>query len=360
MAGPVHPAELRISTSRMGRILQYEPRDLTISVEAGMPFARLNAELAKNGQMIPLDGPWVDSFAGDGGEGATVGGMIAANISGSRRRLYGTARDNVIGMRFATLDGKLVDSGGMVVKNVAGLDMAKLMIGSFGTLAAIASVNFKLTPRPKASCTLLFSFEELQPAITARDRLLKGVLAPVAVDILNPILSAQFNAAFGTRGFTLATQFSGNDAVIRRSSTEAAPLGPHHALTAEEEQRFWTAIAAITPRFLEKFTDGAVVRVSTTLKDCATALASLDAPGHAHAANGIVRAWFSRPESASRWTRLVSEKGWKSVVEFSGGSAKHSLDLWPQPGGDIEIMHGLKKIFDPAGLLNPGRLYGRI
>ena len=83
----------------------------------------------------------------------TVGGVVAANISGSARRLYGTARDLVIGMTFATMDGKLVKTGGMVVKNVAGLDMGKLMIGSFGTLAAIASVNFKLVPKPAAART---------------------------------------------------------------------------------------------------------------------------------------------------------------------------------------------------------------
>ena len=89
--------------------------------------------------MVPLDPPF--------SAGATVGGVVASNSSGPRRRLYGTARDLVIGMQFATLEGKLVQSGGMVVKNVAGLDMAKLMIGSFGTLAAIAVVNFKLHAR---------------------------------------------------------------------------------------------------------------------------------------------------------------------------------------------------------------------
>ncbi len=183
MAGPIAPAVVRIGTTRMRRILQYEPRDLTVSVEAGIRLTDLNDELARNGQMIPLDGPYSDE--------ATVGGVVAANISGARRRLYGTARDLVIGMKFATLDGKLVQSGGMVVKNVAGLDMGKLMIGSFGTLAAIASVNFKLTPRPAVARTVLFSFDDLQSAMSARDAALRGVLHPVAVDLLNPILSAQ-------------------------------------------------------------------------------------------------------------------------------------------------------------------------
>ncbi len=95
MAGSVAPADIRISTARMRRILQYEPRDLTISVEAGMPLAQLNAELARHGQMIPLDGPW--------GEEATVGGVVAANINGARRKACGTARDLVIGMKLPRL-----------------------------------------------------------------------------------------------------------------------------------------------------------------------------------------------------------------------------------------------------------------
>src|SRR5207253_9710732 len=124
---------------------------------------------------IPLDPP----FAAN----ATIGGIVASNGSGPRRRLYGTARDLVIGMKFATLEGKLIQSGGMVVKNVAGLDMGKIMIGSFGTLAAIAGVDFKLLPRPAAEASLLLSFETLDDAIATRDRVLTGAMAPVAIDL---------------------------------------------------------------------------------------------------------------------------------------------------------------------------------
>src|SRR5207245_9644671 len=97
---------------------------------------------------VPLDPPLSGA--------ATIVGILSANSSGPRRRLYGTARDLVIGMKFATLEGKLVQSGGMVVKNVAGLDMGKVMIGSFGTLAAIAVVNFKLLPMAAAEATFLY------------------------------------------------------------------------------------------------------------------------------------------------------------------------------------------------------------
>lgn len=353
MAGAPAPGGVPISTAQMRRIVQYEPRDLTISVEAGMPFAELTRELARNGQMVPLEGAYADE--------GTVGGLVAANISGARRRLYGTARDLVIGMKFATVDGKLVQTGGMVVKNVAGLDMGKLLIGSFGTLAAIALVNFKLVPKPAVARTLLFGFEDVKTAMEARNAAIRGVLNPVAVDVLNPVLVAQLSLTqLNVKGFILALAFAGNEAVIERSNREAAAFGNARPLNAEEDQRFWSALQHATPRHLEKFKDGAVGRVSTTLADCGEALASVEGAGHAHAASGVVRAWFSRPDAASRWLAAAVKRGWKGVIEFSGDTAKRNLMLWPEPGGDFAIMKGIKKMFDPEGLLNSGRLYGRL
>lgn len=349
LGGPVFEADETVSTSALRRLLKYEPRDLTISVEAGMPWAELERTLAENGQMLPLDPAF-------GAERATVGGVIAANQSGPLRRLYGTARDMVIGMTFVTLDGKLVQSGGMVVKNVAGLDMGKLMIGSFGTLAAIASVNFKLIPRPAAARTMIFSFEDIQGALEARNAAIRGLLNPAAIELLNPVLSAQL----GYKGFTMAILFAGNQAVIERSVREAEAFGPGRLLTPEDEPRFWSSLQTITPRFFDKFRDGAVVRVSTSIADCGEALGAVDAPGHAHAASGIVRGWFTRPESASRWLSAAIKRGWKGVVEFSSGSARRSLTLWPAPGPDFAIMKDVKLLFDPDNLLNRGRLYGRL
>ncbi|MDE3196780.1 MAG: FAD-binding oxidoreductase, partial [Acidobacteriota bacterium] len=349
--GPAPKNAQQISTTALRGILQYEPRDLTVSVEAGMPFADLSRELARHNQMIPLDGPYVNE--------GTVGGVIAANISGARRRLYGSARDLVIGMKFVTLDGKLVQSGGMVVKNVAGLDMGKLMIGSFGTLAAIASINFKLVPKPIAARTLLFTYDDSKSAFAARDACIRGVLNPAAADILNPILSAQLNLPGPPlKGFILALQFVGNAAVIERAAREAESLGAPRSLNPDDEARFWTALANVTPRHMEIFREGAVGRLTTTLSDCAAALASVEGPGHVHAASGIVRGWFSRADAVNRWLASAHKKGWKGVVECAGDSVRPQLNLWPAPGPDFEIMKSIKRMFDPEGLLNAGRLYG--
>ena len=199
-----------ISTSCLRRVLKYEPRDLTISVEAGLPFANSARCSREHRQMVPLDPPYFDR--------ATVGGVVAANTAGPRRRLYGTARDMVIGMSFAKLDGKMAKSGGMVVKNVAGFDMAKLMIGSFGTLAAITVVNFKLTPMPPETRTFCCSSIRRDDAWRRATGSFAGVLQPAAVDALNPAAARRV----GLDGFVLLLQAGGSAAVMARYASELA------------------------------------------------------------------------------------------------------------------------------------------
>jgi len=344
MAGPVAPADVTISTTAMCRVLQYEPRDLTISVEAGMRYAELKSLLAKNGQMVPLDPPFSET--------ATIGGILSANSSGPRRRLYGTARDLVIGMQFATLEGKLVQSGGMVVKNVAGLDMGKIMIGSFGTLAAIAVVNFKLLPKPAAEASLLLPFVTLDDAIAERDRILKGAIMPTAIDLLNPLAAGQL----GYKGYVLALQAGGNAAAVERWRREFAGRGTV-ILEGTEEARFWRHVEEYTPHFLEKFTHGAVVRASCTLAQVKEAMASFETAAIARAGSGVCYGYFNRAEAGARWMASVERRGWKAVIEFAPDDLRARLDLWPAPGADFEMMKKIKNMFDPDHLLNRGRLF---
>ena len=348
MAGPVEPADESISTAGLDRVLEYEPHDLTISVQAGLPWCKLTALLAENRQMIPLDPPYA-SFA-------TVGGVVAANCSGSRRRLYGTARDMVIGMTFVTLEGKQVKSGGMVVKNVAGLDMAKLMIGSFGTLAAIAVVNFKLTPAPESERSFLLPFESAEAAVQARNAILSGMLQPAAIDLLNP----KAGAAMGNPKWLLAVRAGGNSASVQRYERELATLAEGVAFEGERHHSLWTYVQELTPAFLSQHRNGAVVRASCTLKELQTLVESFPGPALARAGSGVCYGYFERFEAAAGWLLQAAQKGWKAVLEYSPEEWKHDVDLWPAPGGDIEIMRRVKRLFDPENLLNRGRLYRRI
>lgn len=332
MGGVIAPSDVTISTAGLNKILKYEPRDLTISVGAGITYCELSRVLAENRQMIPLDAPYFDR--------ATMGGIVAANSAGPRRRLYGTARDMVIGMTLATLEGKLVRTGGMVVKNVAGLDMGKLMIGSFGTLAAIATLNFRVYPMPHATRSFVQDFASLPDAMAARDELLKSRLQPAAIDILK-----------SADGYRLAIQAGGSPAVLDRYSRELARMRP---LEGAHEEALWRGIRERTPEFLRANAAGAVLRVSSVLTDVGTVLESLPNQAIARAGSGVCYGYFEHAAD------LRHPAAGASVVEFAPQEYRQNSVLWPQPGNDFAMMKKIKAMFDPQGLLNRGRLFGRI
>jgi glycolate oxidase FAD binding subunit len=304
LGGPVSPADVTISTASMKRLLEYDPRDLTVSVEAGMPFSELTNILAGHRQMLPLDPAWRKE--------STVGGVLAANLSGPRRRLYGTARDMVIGMTFATLEGKLINSGGMVVKNVAGLDMGKLMIGSFGTLAAIATVNFKVFPMPAASRTFAMEFATAAEAFAERDRILRTQLQPSAIDIVN-----------WPRAFRLLIRADGNEMVLERYARGLAGA-------VVDDESSWEAVAEFSHRFLAANPVGCVVPLTMRLSEMREAAEKLDVPFVARAGSGVIYAHYG-----------------EDAPEISLAS-------------DFATMTKVKDMFDPGRLLNRGRLHGRI
>ncbi len=336
MAGPLTPAETEIALAGLRRVLRYEPRDLTISVEAGLPWAGLSALLENEGQMLPLDPPFASQ--------STVGGVVSANTSGPRRRLYGSARDMVIGMRFATLQGKLIDSGGMVVKNVAGLDMAKLMIGSFGTLAAIAQVNFRVYPKPKLIRTFRWQGSKREEAIARRDAVLRGPLQPMAIDLLKE-----------DGEYTLLVEAGGSEAVLARYGRE---LDGFEALDENAALDLWLAVRETSPTWLAAHPEGAVVRVSCTLSEVGTVIDNLPGPALARAGTGVCYGYFENAESAGEWA--ASNSAGTAVVEFAPQSYRERATLWPAPGNDLGLMKQVKHMFDPQGILNPGRLYGQI
>src|SRR5580698_10285468 len=320
MAGPIAPSDVTISTAGLKTVLDYEPRDLTISVGAGITYCELSSILAEHQQMIPLDPPFSDRAVLSGR--ATMAGIVAANTSGPRRRLYGSARDMVIGMTFATLEGKLIRTGGMVVKNVAGLDMGKLMIGSFGTLAAIATLNFRVYPSFKGTRTFTQDFKQIADVMAARDEVLKSRLQPAAIDIVK------------SEGvYRLAIQAGGSPAVLARYSRELSRM---RAMEGTEEEALWRGIRESTPQFLRARENGAVLRVSSVLSDVGRVMESLPSLAVARAGSGVCYGYF---EQASDLTH--SSTG-TSVIEFApqGLREKNGLpneELWPQPGNDFAM-----------------------
>ncbi len=338
-------ADVIISTTSLNRIVEYEPRDLTISVEAGIRFADLSRRIRRDGLMLPLDPPFF--------EATTVGGVVAANRSGPRRRFYGTARNLMIGATFVPVDGKPVHSGGMVVKNAAGLDMAKLLVGSFGTLAAIAVVNFRLAPIPPVTRTFVLGFDNPGAAFDACDALVRSPLQPVAIDWLNSRAAEHI----GRKGYLVAVQAAGNEGVIERYSRE---LPAADTLEQQAEETFWESVREFTPRFLDREPGGAVVRVSSARTSLRAIAGEVDAPVVARAGSGVCYGHFSGCESAGEWMEEANRRGGHAVIEFLPESGCAGLDQWPAPGNDFKVMEKVKQLFDPRGLLNKGGLHDRL
>ncbi len=351
--GPVAEAKYRLSTQRLNRLLAYEPADLTVSVEAGMRFSELTRILAENNQFLPLDPPF--------GADSTIGGVLAANASGPRRRRYGTARDMTIGMRFATLEGRLVSSGGMVVKNVTGLDMGKLMIGSFGTLAVIASANFKIFPRPEASVTFRFRSPSSETLLGIRNAILKGVLQPVALDWLDPQAAA--SAGCGA-AHVLLVEASGNVAATKRFEDAFKELALREGAEVDmPEAAIWEGVRETVPRWLADHPDGAAIRTSTVatrLGDlvrlagaggCGAVLRAANATGHLLAPD---------PDTTRLALASLREEGFRATLEAASNEVKSGSDAWVVGDGEFEVMQRIKADFDPLQLLNRGRLYGAI
>lgn len=350
MGGPVRRADIIISTNRLKRVLRYEPEDLTVSVEAGMPFTELQDLLAKRGQMVALDPPFSDE--------STVGGVVAADTSGALRQKFGTARDLVIGMTFATLGGKLVSSGGMVVKNVAGLDIAKVMIGSFGTLAAITSVNFRLHPIPESFRTFLFSTDDLDSCLIRRDQILQSQLQPFATDILSPSAAARLNL----RGHLLLVRAGGSSAVLTRYQRE---LAGSEVLAGELDEALWRKVRDFTADFLRRQTAGVVLRISTPLRDLGLLLREVSGSSIARAASGVTYVYLSSSQSVSLFSQLAEQHGWTCVVEYAPDEARLKGNLWltgnsAEQQNSFGMMKSVKQMFDEHTLLNHSRLYGRI
>lgn len=207
--------EVVVSTSRLDRILEHAAGDLTATVEAGVRLSHLQSVLAEHGQMLALDPP------GD----PTIGACLADNLSGPRRHRYGTVRDLVLGVTVVLPDGTVANSGGKVVKNVAGYDLGKLFCGSRGTLGLIARVSLRLHPRPRVARTLVAAVHEPSEAQRLARELHRSPILPSALDVLWP--------------GRLALLLEGNEAAVSVQAEAAARL----VGGGEDDGSVWTEIA---------------------------------------------------------------------------------------------------------------------
>ena len=353
IGAPPTRVDLVVSTAALTGVLQHEPNDLTISVEAGMTAGALRAYLATHGQMIPIDPALPDQ--------TTIGGMLATACDGPRRAQYGLLRDMIIGIHVIEVNGQPSRAGGMVVKNVSGFDMMKLYHGSYGTLAVITAANFKLIPIPPARGSVLIGCADPSAALRIVDTLSQSQLTPVACELLDATIARTVGI---DAPWVVAIGCEGPEPAVERHLRDAVALAPSQGAGSAvrrlaEHDALWRTIAdasAATP-----LADGELLLRWATIpafvgdvltRIAATGLQVGGAPVvHVRASVGCGYVRLSGLSTAQQdaWIAALPEV---IAVATTDNALAH---YWHAPAGGADVMQRIKAEFDPQGRLNPGR-----
>ena len=345
---PAGSIDVLLSTRGLDAVEAHRHGDLTATVQAGAVLADVNAALAAHRQWLPLDAPHA--------ERATIGGIVAANDSGPRRQRHGAPRDLIIGMTLARADGVTAKSGGIVVKNVAGYDIARLLTGSFGCLGVILTATFKLAPAAEASRTVRVTLSEAGQVERVATALLDHGSTPTAVELSWPpaAMLVRFESAA-----TVADEQAERAAALARAAGGAADV-----LAEADEAEAWRRHEA---RVFGG--EGTIVKLVVLPGDLSATLAWLDESARAQSLDcalvgraglGVLYVRLAGPVSAQASLvgalrdRLDPGRG-SAIIRQAEGELRSLVDVWGPVGDGFPLMQQVKRQFDPGGILNPGR-----
>jgi glycolate oxidase FAD binding subunit len=341
-------AAIALDLKRMNILREHPWQDMTCTVEAGCPWAAMQAELARHGQMVALDPLWPEM--------ATVGGVVATNDSGALRLKYGGLRDLIIGMTIVLADGTIAKTGGKVVKNVAGYDLHKLMTGGFGALGVIAEVNFRLHPMEVNTRTWTAVAPDATQLEAGLRALLDSQMTPSAVQLR---LHKQ-ECALDIRIAALAECMNEHAARLKRIFGQIDLVDVDERVWQARQELFDDERAVVLKIPL---LPAEVCAVSAELQEDATR-DGVEIAVVAQATGLMTVALKSAPDAAVTLIEHLRRK-----LRNSGGSVtalripqvlRDGLDVWGCDSNALPLMREIKRRFDPNRILNPGRFVGNI
>lgn len=356
--------DVALSTRRMRCIVAHEAADMTITVAAGATLAEVNAELEPARQHLPLDPPHPDQI--------TVGGLLATDVSGPLRLSQGKARDLLIGIQVVLADGTLVKGGGRVVKNVAGYDLMKLFIGSFGTLGTVVEASFKVRPRPEREALFIIRAGDTAAAVALASEVLAAPVAPLYVEALNSIAAAALDLGDGA---AVLVGCGGNAQEVTAQSVrvhgvagprEVRPCAGDEAATLYRALRDFPASAQPAPglgcklSLLSSQLSRALVQIEEESAQRGMRCAILS-----HVGSGVaslrIQGSVAGLVAIARWMRTTirAANGWVTFDDVSR-ALKSEIDPWGADVPGLGLMRGIKQALDPHNRLSPGRFIGGI
>ena len=345
IGNPPGRADLVIRTTKLDRVVEHSPSDQIIAVEAGATLARVQEVVRAHGQRLALDPPQPDR--------ATIGGIVAANAFGPLRTRFGSVRDLIIGVSIIRSDGVIAYGGGKVVKNVAGFDLPKLMVGSLGTLGMIATVTFRLHPLPENSETLLLRNRNA------------AALRKLIVDMRKEQLEPAAVAAIAHAShFDVAVRFEGFRAGVVAQRDRLSRLAGCDVLDAAATREFWkrhdTIRAAGPLRIRIAALPSEIERVSIALAEVAGAMSGGGFVWYPMPGLGFVTGTAGDEQHIA--AAIANARKFLSGVggSLTIGSAPPGIDAWGEPGNAQTLMIAMKQRFDPGRRFAPGRFVGGI
>jgi glycolate oxidase FAD binding subunit len=349
--GIITGAKSIVSTQKLDRLIAHAVGDLTVTIEAGMTFAKLQAILATAGQFLPLDPAYPDL--------ATIGGIIATADTGSLRHRYGGVRDLLLGISFVRADGKIAKAGGRVVKNVAGYDMMKLFTGSYGTLGILTEVTLRVYPLPANTGTVIITGAIEGLSKTAKI-LLASTLTPIAVDVLSTAFSRHLEISNTP---SLVVKFATIPESIAQQSDQLLDIGKGLGLKGgiwqgEQAERLWTGIQT---GIWGESSIGCKLGVRSTAAVETIEILDRSTDNHAngviHLSSGIGACTLSDAKHiAPLRSQCEAAGGFLSVLQ-APEDLKQNIDVWGYRGNAVPLMRSIKQQFDPLDILNPGRCF---
>ena len=337
-----------LTTRRLSGITLYEPGALTMVARAGTPLAEIEATLAAEGQRLAFEPMDHRGLLGTSGE-PTIGGVFAANVSGPRRIQVGAARDFLLGVRFVDGRGQVIRNGGRVMKNVTGYDLVKLMAGSFGTLGVLTELSFKVLPGAKSAGTVEITGQDDASAITALSRALASPFEVSGAAHLPGGGDGPARTLIRLEGSQASVAYRAGR--LQEALAQFGDLGFDH--DGEAVAGIWRDL-----RDLRRFhgRDGDVWRLSVKPSDAPGIVAAL--PGSEAIydwGGGLVWLLVPRGTAPAKIRTPLAETGGHATRirgEAGGGTFQ------PLPAPVAALQEGLRRKFDPRGLLNPGLMDG--
>lgn len=369
MGRPVNQS-LTITTASLSGIKLYEPTELVMSARAGTTLARVEQSLAEKGQILafePIDlGPVLGSPAGSG----TIGAVFATNLSGSRRVIAGGARDHLLGIEAVTGTGQAFRGGGRVMKNVTGYDMCRAVCGSWGTLAVMSTVTFKVLPRPERTGTLVvlglddaLGVEALCAALGTPFEVSGAVhlQAALAGRLRHGGLRVEQKSVTAVRIETFASSLRYR---LDRLKQALAVYGDIHELDDDGSRAFWGELQQLS--VLQDST-APLWRISTAPKSGPSVVAAITRYMNCKAyydwSGGLV--WAEVLDTADAGSadirRVIASHGGHATLVRAAPAVRAAVDVFqPVEQGLVEITRGIKAVFDPHDVLNRGRMLANL